>query len=391
AQELIKPAHKLAFRSSQQLYLNSVLFSSAISILLGVAAFAYALFYYSYVPQIGVQRIVHLQYGDGPHPYGLVPLDNLVSRQPYDVSLTLRLPHSPPNLKMGNFMLTLALLPPMQKLASYSEKPGIFEQISPLVSFKDENIIFVSRRPVLLTYKSRLISLASRFFALPLYTLGLRTESENLLVLMGENISFLRGKKHIPGYALIEVEAGQDIQIYEVFIQFKAQFRGLRWLMYNHRIISFLFFTGLFWIVTVFFTALAWASLSNNYLDSEDLVPEIKVNSEPNISALNTDEAITEDEQDFSDTQSFHRHGAKSHKVQPKVKNEIDKDSLGPSSYIKAEENEEDDATFIGVKERAYTDSGIGTSFSESGEKAYKRRKPKVKKPNDNQLILDNM
>jgi hypothetical protein len=33
------------------------------AILLGVAVVAYILFYFNYIPQIGVERIIHLQYG----------------------------------------------------------------------------------------------------------------------------------------------------------------------------------------------------------------------------------------------------------------------------------------------------------------------------------------
>jgi seipin len=33
------------------------------SILLGLAVFAYILFYLNYVPQIGIERVIHLQYG----------------------------------------------------------------------------------------------------------------------------------------------------------------------------------------------------------------------------------------------------------------------------------------------------------------------------------------
>jgi hypothetical protein len=35
------------------------------AILLGLAVIAYVLFYFNYVPQIGVERVVHLQYGFG--------------------------------------------------------------------------------------------------------------------------------------------------------------------------------------------------------------------------------------------------------------------------------------------------------------------------------------
>jgi len=33
------------------------------AILLGLAVFAYILFYFNYVPQIGIERVIHLQYG----------------------------------------------------------------------------------------------------------------------------------------------------------------------------------------------------------------------------------------------------------------------------------------------------------------------------------------
>jgi hypothetical protein len=42
----------------------------ASSILFGLAIVAYIIFYIEYIPQIGIERVVHLQYGfvDSPRP-----------------------------------------------------------------------------------------------------------------------------------------------------------------------------------------------------------------------------------------------------------------------------------------------------------------------------------
>jgi hypothetical protein len=50
-------------KPARQTYLNTILFMITSSILLGLAVLAYILFYFNYVPQIGIERIIHLQYG----------------------------------------------------------------------------------------------------------------------------------------------------------------------------------------------------------------------------------------------------------------------------------------------------------------------------------------
>lgn len=59
----MKPVHVATSKPARQTYLNTVLFMIASGVLIGLAAFAYILFYLNYVPQIGIERVIHLQYG----------------------------------------------------------------------------------------------------------------------------------------------------------------------------------------------------------------------------------------------------------------------------------------------------------------------------------------
>jgi Putative adipose-regulatory protein (Seipin) len=62
---ILKPVRVATSKPAQQTYLNTILFMTTSAILLGFAVFAYILFYFNYVPQIGIERIIHLQYGYG--------------------------------------------------------------------------------------------------------------------------------------------------------------------------------------------------------------------------------------------------------------------------------------------------------------------------------------
>jgi len=60
---ILKPVRVVTSKPAQKTYLNTLLFMTTSAVLLGLAVFAYILFYFSYVPQIGIERIIHLQYG----------------------------------------------------------------------------------------------------------------------------------------------------------------------------------------------------------------------------------------------------------------------------------------------------------------------------------------
>jgi hypothetical protein len=59
---ILRPVRIASSKQAQQIYLNTVLLLTTSTVLLGLAAFAYILFYMS-IPQIGIERVVHLQFG----------------------------------------------------------------------------------------------------------------------------------------------------------------------------------------------------------------------------------------------------------------------------------------------------------------------------------------
>jgi seipin len=62
---ILTPVRVATSKPARQTYVNTLLFMITSSILLGFAVVAYILFYLNYVPQIGIERIIHLQYGYG--------------------------------------------------------------------------------------------------------------------------------------------------------------------------------------------------------------------------------------------------------------------------------------------------------------------------------------
>ncbi|RYH33777.1 MAG: NAD-dependent epimerase/dehydratase family protein, partial [Alcaligenaceae bacterium] len=72
-------------------------------------------------------------------------------------------------------------------------------------------------------------------------------ESEKIVIDVFESTSFARGANAVPVALKLEVQSSGRMQIYSARAVFRARFRGLRWVMYNHRIISGLVFIGVFW------------------------------------------------------------------------------------------------------------------------------------------------
>lgn len=57
------PFRAATSKPAQKAYLSTFLFVTASLFLLGISSIAYVLFYYNYVPQVGVERVIHLQFG----------------------------------------------------------------------------------------------------------------------------------------------------------------------------------------------------------------------------------------------------------------------------------------------------------------------------------------
>ncbi|TQS38460.1 hypothetical protein Golomagni_01031 [Golovinomyces magnicellulatus] len=374
----MSPLHIATSRLARLTFVHTFLIITAILFLLGTAISAYIIFYSNFVPQIEIEKVVNLQYGygsspcshysnekilrsnsDGPHPYALIPISSseLVSRQAYDIFLSLHLPRSPQNLMLGNFMTTLALLHPAHKFTlDQSRKLGISGLESPLHSLEEDEVLFSSRRAAIMSYASLPVSLISRILALPLYILGFFSEAETLTIKIGEAVTFLRGWKNIPSLALLEIQAGQGIQVYTAVILFRARFSGMRWLMYNHR---------LFWLSTIFFAGLAWAAL---IMYSDIIIEPTRKDSSNKINDVDvkTEETVSDEDVDLSDTpRTFPTYGRQpALRFVPRVKE------------MKNSADDEDDKKNFNSNQSLMTDSGIGTSLDESREKTTARRKP---------------
>ncbi|KAI9762118.1 MAG: hypothetical protein M4579_000598 [Chaenotheca gracillima] len=246
----LAPFRAATSKPAQRTYLSSILFFAASVVLLGLAIVAYSLFYFNFVPQVGIEQIVHLQFSEGQHPHGIASLgEGLVSQQAYDVFVLLDLPRSPPNLAAGNFMLNLSLL----------TSPGI---VSFLNTLSDQDVLLNSRRPAILTYTSPLVDRFQKSASLGWFLLGWKKEAEKLSIPMMENVEFAKGWRNVPKALRLEVQSQERMMFYDARVSFVARFSGLRWILYNHRIVSFVAFTFAFWVTEMIFTLLAWILFS---------------------------------------------------------------------------------------------------------------------------------
>ena len=57
------PVHAATSRPAQKAYLGTAIFAVVSVALFGLSTIAFLLFYNLYVPQIGVERTIHLQFG----------------------------------------------------------------------------------------------------------------------------------------------------------------------------------------------------------------------------------------------------------------------------------------------------------------------------------------
>ncbi|KAI1123116.1 putative adipose-regulatory protein-domain-containing protein [Nemania abortiva] len=257
--EYVKAPYRVVTSSrARKAYIRTVLLVSAVLVLLGVAALAYPVFYYNYVPKKLISVPVHLQYNSAENPYGIISLSpDLMPEQAYDVSVDLTLPRSSANLGRGNFMVAL------YALKSAATNPALAFSASaadPYAQVTEDNLVFSSRRPVLIPYEDPVVSAASRaLFLLWHMTFSQAASTLTLSIPMGELVSFRNGVR--PLSVLIDVQAGQALQVYSSRVTLVARLTGARWLMYNHRILAFVVFTTVFWLAEMVAMAAAWLLL----------------------------------------------------------------------------------------------------------------------------------
>ena len=338
--------------------------------LLGFAITAYVLFYWSYIPRIGFERTIHLQFdnvyspsdsrygaaqGASPYPYGIVSLSpEIVNVQRYDVAVELTLPRTPENTGAGNFMLEVNMFAAETVLDTPQAGLAAGAPVRPILA--------TSRRPAILPYRSQLIGLAYKLTELHWYLLNWRSEEEKLYVRMFEAVEFAKGWRNLPSTMKLEIQSTNQMQVYSARAVFRARFKGLRWLMYNHRIVSAFVFVGIFWTTEMVFAGLAWAALTVFFGSPTQNVKAEEVHE----GSTRIKDELEDDKANLSDTErTFPTVGGQQplRYSNPRIKQE-DEDStvlpLGDGMVQAAEADDEDeDADF-------FLDSGLGTSM-ESG------------------------
>lgn len=192
------------------------------------------------------------------------------------------MPRDPVNLAAGNFMLDLTL---------HGDVDGLEASVLKTLNMEDQvssSALHRSRRPALMPYASPMSDLISKVAHLPLHLLSFHdSDSETLVVPMFEEVEFARGRDNIPTSAVLEIQSqrlpqpllplGQkdalpipQLHVYSAKLIIQARFHGLRYLIYNHRILAFAIFTALFYTVSITTLAFVWAALATIFQSPGD-------------------------------------------------------------------------------------------------------------------------
>ncbi|CAK7223024.1 hypothetical protein SEUCBS140593_005099 [Sporothrix eucalyptigena] len=284
-------------KAAQRTYIYATLLAITSSVLYGVAIIGYLAFYREYVPHQVRSAPIHLQYGPAVpafpstasskagsrlfaaesaiqqhfqgahhvhHPFALTDLRGLGLKtdQDYDVSVVLSLPRSPGNEAVGNFMVELALAASSVNSASAAiTSAARLPPANPrdFLESGGKKLLFAAARPALMTYTDPLVAQATRLTLLPLHFFAPETASRTRLIIpMAESLSFSGPggpSSVLPAIMYVELRTNglQELQTYGAEVVFSARLSGLRWLMYHHRIFSFLLLTTTWWLVEVAF------------------------------------------------------------------------------------------------------------------------------------------
>lgn len=173
------------------------------------------------------------------------------TEQHYDISITVALPETPRNTDRGNFMVALHLLD--NDLSTTMDVLHSPESGRSLID--PRSVIYTTRRPALMPYVDPAVSLARRLLWLPLHVLFPKNDAYSMTLPLAEDVVFSRASR-VPRSIYVELQAGQDIQTYEAAVTMTANLRGLRWILHNYRIISFITLTVGFWSIEMMFAGL---------------------------------------------------------------------------------------------------------------------------------------
>ncbi|XP_014557081.1 hypothetical protein COCVIDRAFT_98153 [Bipolaris victoriae FI3] len=415
-------------------YLRTALLFIASTILFGFAVVAYSSFYYTYIPVRGIVVPVYLQYDHTPHslhaptpadgvtagkttkwPYGLANIPGLVDRQKYDVVVELDLPRSETNLKAGNWMVGLEFRGPttrgqgVKHLLGWDEEwnvedhsqggaPGTTPEknivmddttTTTTTTSQTPTVLARSKRPAILTYRSRVLEIMYRLMRLPLYLLGMHKESEHVRIKMMESVLFEPGYRNVPSSLRLELRSKLPLEVYRASVHITARLEGIRWVMYRYRILSGILGILGFWGMEMGVLVVTWgaftvlsSSFSSSSHEGED-DKESKEEEEKKIKAEETDPGtpFSETSRTFPTLPSQY---PLSYSSSGGVKQEAGNEPALKDIPVKEEaEADDEDEDFllevplpVGVeREAVFTDSGLGTGLESGVERGVARRR----------------
>ncbi|KAK4130973.1 hypothetical protein BT67DRAFT_171410 [Trichocladium antarcticum] len=401
----------IASRTAQKAVIGTTLGVIAAILLYIPAVVGYFYFYYNYLPDQVNTVPVHLQYGFGPNPFGiaaLTPPAHLHQRQHYDITVALTLPRSPANLDRGNFMIALHLLHPATTLPPQDQLPYITPTRDPVSDpVSDPNnlapspdpaiqptrfdlasylatqaILHTSTRPALIPYTDPLASRAKRLLLLAYHILLPRAAGAvRLAVPMAEQLAFEQPPQ--PGSLLLEVQAGQDIQVYEASVTFTARLRGLRWFMYRWWGTAFVLFTGVFWAVEVVF--MVEGALVGAWLSGLDWKGMLRVGGKGKGKGKGKTIKAEGDGEDETGSSSSENGEEIIKKEEDESEGSLQSPMAGASHRAESDEDDDDDdgeyddddldSDTGRATRRAPEDSGVGTSYSGQASKHGARKR----------------
>lgn len=418
-------------------YLRTIFLFLASCIFFGFAVVAYSSLYYSYIPVRGISVPVYLQYDHGAPPslascvasaagegdtipggrwtkwpYGIANVPGLIDRQKYDFVVEMDVPRSDNNLQIGNWMIVLEMRGPttpgsggMLGLLGWEEEWDVQDHsmgvgpastatgrdtTAPKFSSRKAVVLARSRRPAILTYRSRIVEAAHRLLRLPFYLFGWHTESEHVEVSMMESVVFEQGDRNIPTSLRLEIRSKQPLEVYRVKVHISARLEGLRWLMYKYWITSAVVGIGLFWGVEMGVLIFTWALFTLLFSRSSTTTPaspepQKQIKSEPDDQPANLNPGPTDKEprDPLSDTSHvFPTLPSQQPLSYTSIREEAQTLDMGDVPIKEeAEAHDEDDDSLLEEmlplrkKQAGFEDSGLGTSLESSVDRGLSRRR----------------
>ncbi|KAF2633859.1 hypothetical protein BU25DRAFT_405701 [Macroventuria anomochaeta] len=398
-------------------YLRTLLLLIASTVLFAFAVIAYISFYYTYIPIRGISVPVYLQFDHGTTPisffgdssrtfgqeaqkwpHAVAGVHGLVNRQKYDVSVEMVVPRSRGNLGAGNWMVELSLRGP----SSSSASPGIRSMLgwdddtaesttrdSTATTTSRPPVLAHSRRPAILTYRSWPTEHLYRLLRLPLYLAGFGTESETLHISMLESAYFL---STVPSSLRLELRSRTALEIYHANVHIKAKLEGLRWLMYNYRVVSAVVFVGLFWGTEMGVLLLTWGVVTMLFGSPTSL----KGTGEDGGSKIKREmDGASEAGTEYSDAshtfptlsgQAPLRYSSPENKT--KTKKELEDQRLEDIPLKEDAEADDEDDDFVldepvlrSIESQGvFTDSGLGTAMDSERDRERDRERERVRR-----------